>query len=103
MDDKMFERLVVASERTAQAQEDLITLATEEREVEGAQFGPPVCPHCLTFNPEVRSEGGDGPMSEFALVSKCGNCDETIYAVPQGWLCFKTPEDARNEIEGRNQ
>jgi hypothetical protein len=55
------------------------------------------------FNPNVRSEGGDGPMIEYALVARCGNCGEMVYAVPQGWFCFKTRDEAREAIEGRKR
>jgi hypothetical protein len=103
MSDKLMVRLVEAMERSAKAQEDLIVLATEERDSGESIFGPPLCPHCGMFNPNVRSEGGDGPMIEYALVARCGNCGEMVYAVPQGWFCFKTRDEAREAIEGRKR
>jgi hypothetical protein len=88
-------------ERIAIANEQLITLATEERDTGDSIFGPPLCPHCGTFSPHVRNEGGSGPMAEFCLVGNCSNCNKTIYAVPQGWLCFASRDDALQELERR--
>lgn len=96
-------QMAVALERTAKANEDLIVLAKEERDTGESILGPAMCPHCGMFNPSIRNEGGDGSMSDFVLVAKCGNCQNTIYAVPQGWLAFATPEDARATIEGRGK
>lgn len=103
MEDAMLERLVLATERSAKAQEDLITLATEERDTGESIFGPPICPHCSTFNPDIGSGGveAEGPMIEFALVAKCHNCQGQFFAVPQGWLCFAEQSEAAEEIERR--
>lgn len=96
-------KLFEATERSAKAQEDLIVLAKEERDTGDSIFGPPLCPHCGTFNPGVRNEGGDGPMAEFALIANCQNCSKTFFAVPQGWLCYATRDEALTEIEGRTR
>lgn len=98
---ELLHRLVTATERSAFAQEELIRLATEEREErdheETLPIGLPICPHCGTLNPSIRNEGGGGPMGDFALLAQCDNCTHTFIAEPLGWAVFKTKE----EYEGR--
>ena len=89
--------------RIAHANEELIRLATEERDTGESIFGPPFCPHCGTFNPSVSNEGGRGAMAEFTLIGRCGNCENTFYAFPQGWLCYATRDEAMQEMERRKQ
>jgi hypothetical protein len=103
MNDEQVDRIVVALERTAKANERLIELATEERDTGDSIFGPPFCPHCGAFNPSVANEGGTGAMAEFVLIATCGNCSKVFYAFPQGWLAFQTKDEARQEMEGRKQ
>jgi len=101
MNDQLAARLVEATERSAKANEELIRLATEERDTGESIFGPPFCPHCGTFNPSVSNEGGTGAMAEFVLIATCGNCKKVFFAFPQGWLAFQTKDEARAEMEGR--
>jgi hypothetical protein len=94
-------RLVTATERSAVAQEELIRLATEEREAREMPDnlpGLPVCPHCGMLNPTIRNEGGVGPFGDFALLALCDNCNRTFIAESQGWNVFKT----RGDYEGRD-
>lgn len=93
-------RIADASERTAKANEELITLAKDERDLGESELGPPFCPHCGKFDPEIRNEGGAGLMSEFVLVAYCESCTKTFIAVPQGWMCHKTPEEAAQQKGG---
>ena len=96
------ERMADASERMAVANEQLIKLATEERDSGDSILGPPFCPHCNTFDPKLRQIGtGTGQMSEFILEAACDNCGNRVYGVPQGWLVFHTGEQALTYIEGR--
>ena len=101
MTNEQVDRIVDALERTAKANEELIRLATEERDTGESIFGPPLCPHCGTFNPDVANEGGRGAMGEFCLIGKCGNCNNTLYAFAQGWLVFATRDEAMQEMERR--
>jgi hypothetical protein len=99
---EQWERLVKAMERSAVAQEDLIRLATEEREElataeESMPLGLPICPHCGTLNPEIRNEGGSGSFAEFILLAHCGHCQNLFLAVAQGWDTYKT----KGDYEGR--
>lgn len=87
-------------ERIAKANEDLITLATQEREVQEAA-PPPYCPHCRAVNPTVTSEGGTGEFADFVLVGKC-QCGELFFAVPEGWNVHMTKEDAAAALGGGN-
>lgn len=88
-------------ERSAHAQERLIELAVEERSISDAP-GPPYCPSCGHFNPEVTAKAGGGPLGDFVLVSKCGACQKELYAVPEGWQVFNNPEELGIYMEGRN-
>jgi hypothetical protein len=92
------DRLLGILERTAVAQEELIRLATEEREVGEAMEEPPFCPHCGRLNPTIRSEGGTGEFADFILVANCTNCSNTFLAVPaRGWNVYRN----KAEYEGR--
>jgi hypothetical protein len=95
------ERFLALMERSAVAQERLIELAVEERSISDAP-GPPFCPSCGHFNPEVTAKAGGGPLGEFVLVSTCSACGKDIYAVPEGWQVFDHPEAALAYQEGRN-
>lgn len=95
------ERLVGAVERVAVANEQLIELATTERDSGDSAFGPAFCPHCGTFNPSVRNEGGIGQMAEFVLLATCQACHKTFFAFPQGWICLASEDEAREEMERR--
>lgn len=86
------ERIVLALERLAASNEAIVEMANEERQA-NYQGGPPFCPHCGTFNPTVKNNGGEGQMGEFILVAVCGNCKELFYAVPEGWQCHRTREE----------
>jgi hypothetical protein len=93
-------RLVVATEKSAFAQEELIRLATEERDGQEQPVempGLPICPHCGTLNPTIRNEGGRGPFGDFALLAICDTCQHTFIAEPQGWSVYKD----KQEYEGR--
>lgn len=96
--EELLVRLADATERNAKASEDIVRLATEERDVGDSILAPPVCPHCGTFDPEVRSEGGHGHMSEFVLVGQCLGCGKILYGIPQGWLCYQTKEQAAKQL-----
>jgi hypothetical protein len=93
------ERTVEALERSAFAQEELIRLATEERDAGESMLGPPLCPHCGRLDPSIRSEGGSGQFAEFVLIAQCENCNKPFLAISQGWLTYRN----RQEYEGRNQ
>lgn len=95
------DRLLGTLERIAKANEDLITLATQEREVQDAP-PPPYCPHCQAVNPTVSSEGGTGEFADYVLIAKC-QCGKTFYAVPENWNVYTDKEDAAAAIGGGNE
>lgn len=99
----IWQRIADSLERTAVANEQIVKLATDERDAGDNIFGPPFCPHCGMLNPTCRSEGGEGEMAEFVLVAHCHNCGNILYAVPQGWLVFTNAESAKAQIEGRTE
>lgn len=93
----LLERLVAAQERLAVANERLNELATEER-ADVPVLGPPICAHCGTLNPKIRSQGGDGAMADFVLVAICESCGQRFFAVPQGWVTVTTQDDAMQQM-----
>lgn len=99
---EFLEQFLGKLERIAVANEELITLATEERVEEAKLTTPGYCPHCGTANPSIRSEGGTGAMNDYVLIALCDNCNKTFYAIPEGWLCVKTPENVRQAMEAAN-
>jgi hypothetical protein len=104
---ELLSRLVAATERSAFAQEELIRLATEERnerdQAEEMPIGLPICPHCGTINPNIRNEGGSGPMAEFALLAACDSCSHMFIAAPIGWEVFKDKEAYEGrEVDGNS-
>jgi hypothetical protein len=95
-------REVEALERTAKANEALISLAQEQQAETANAPDPPCCPHCGMVNPTIHSEGGDGPMLQFALVAKCENCKNTFAGLPHGFTFFRTTAEAAAALnEGR--
>lgn len=93
--------LVPVLERIAVANEELIRLATEERDIEDTT-APPHCPHCHQFDPVVGSQGGgEGHMSDFVLVAKCGSCGEVLYGLPDNWRMARSADEAHKIREGR--
>lgn len=100
---KDLKRIIGALERSAKAQEDLIRLATEERDLQELVWTTPVCPFCGTTNPTITNRGGEGPMAEFVLVADCGNCQSQFFAIPMQWNYYKTRNEAINEVEGRGK
>lgn len=103
MNGEQADRLIAALERQASASEELNALAKNEREVGEAFVAPPLCPHCGTFNPDITSGGreGSGEFAGFVLVAFCTSCNNTFYAMAQGWLCFQTRDEVQQERERR--
>lgn len=90
---QLIERGVAALEKLA-----------EDPQIE-IEAGPPICPHCNTFNPEVatRDEEMSGPLHEFLLVVTCLNCHNRFYAIPLTWHCVKTHSEAEEEMRMRDE
>jgi hypothetical protein len=85
-------KLLTTLERMASSMEQIPSLLKqlgEEPEIliEG---GPPLCPHCGAFNPEIEIENtdGSGPIFEYYMKARCQNCSHTFYAIPQTWHMF---------------
>ena len=54
----------------------------------------PMCPHCDSINPEIRSEGAAGPMAELIVIAGCTSCGKMMIGVPaSGMLYFKDKDD----------
>jgi NMD protein affecting ribosome stability and mRNA decay len=94
----MEERVTELLERIAVGVEHL----AEDPVVE-IEAGPPVCPHCGRFNPEisVREVEAQGPIFEYVLVAHCNNCGQKFYAVPQTWVMFTRREEVEAEMNER--
>lgn len=93
------EKLAFCAERTADANEKLNELATEERESGDSLRAPPYCPHCGHLDPLIRNEGGTGQFGEFVLVAYCGNCSKTFFGVTENWQLFKTQKELQERAE----
>ena len=98
MDDKLSEKLVVAVERLAAANEAIVQMANEERQA-NYQGGPPYCPHCGTMAPNISVPAAKGNMGEHVLAATCGNCGQTFLAIAEGWRIFRD----RTELEEAGQ
>lgn len=98
--EELLERAVVALDRSAVANEELIRLATEERDYGDSLTAPPVCPVCHKFNPKIIVLNHDrvGDMAEFVLVANCQECNQIFYAVPQGWVPFIHADEVSNYL-----
>lgn len=94
------ERVIPVLERIAVANEQLIVLATEERDAGDNLRTPPYCPHCGRLDPQIRNEGGIGQFGEFILVAFCVECNERFLAVPDGWAIYKSVEAMKEAGNG---
>lgn len=99
---KALEPVVQALERSAKANEDLLTLATQEQIVM-AEPGPPVCPFCGRLDPEVTqvAADGDGPLGDFVMAAEAHCCNKVLYAVPLGFDTFTRIEMAQDALTQR--
>lgn len=102
--EELANRAVMALERLAGANEEIIRLANEEPIVEN---GPPVCPHCGKLNPSVTqlNAGGSGPLNDFQLVGETHCCNRQVYCVPVAIVAFPKQEmanDAKFQMGGSN-
>jgi hypothetical protein len=85
-----------ALERSAVANEKLLEIA--EKEQFTVEQGPPVCPHCGVFNPEVTQlfrEEASGPLSEFVMQCETHCCNRPVYCIAVGWDVVPHIEIAR--------
>jgi len=92
-DRSLIERLVVAVEKLS------------EDQVLEIESGPPICPHCDTFAPDVTVEEttGTGPLSEYLVKPTCRSCGNQFYAVPIEWALFTTYQEAEAEVKTRRE
>jgi len=69
------------------------------------EAGPPVCPACGVFNPEisVRERDGSGPMFEYLIRAGCNSCGQSFYALPQVWQTFMRREEVEAELLQRRE
>jgi hypothetical protein len=68
--------------------------------------GPPVCPSCNAFDPNVTlpfQEGGTGPMSQIIVKGTCQVCSNPFYIVIESYSVHKTLETAGTEIKEREK
>lgn len=96
--DDVFKPLVDALNRQAEATERLVALAERDATAltQGLiEPGPPVCPNCGVFNPQVQisSDESEGPLGQFVLAAQCRACGNNLYAVAQGWMMFNSVEE----------
>lgn len=89
---ELSERAIEALERLAASNERIVEMADEERQA-NHEGGPAYCPHCATMNPVVRAPAGEEHMELFVLGATCMNCQGVFYAVPDGWIIYRTIEE----------
>jgi hypothetical protein len=67
------------------------------------EFGPPICPHCGIFNPEVFIEttGGEGRLADFVIEARCLACHEVMYATVESYSMHRETVTVKREIETR--
>jgi hypothetical protein len=67
------------------------------------EAGPPVCPACGLFNPEisVQEKAAHGPIFEYMLQATCISCGQRFYAVPEVWRMFLRREEVELEMQER--
>lgn len=94
----MEKRLEELVERGVQALEALAKDPVVEIEA-----GPPVCPACGVFNPEIsiNETNSKGPLFEYVLIPVCNSCNTRFYAVPQTWHMFMRREEVQAQMEER--
>lgn len=85
-------------ERIADALEKLADDAVVE--IEG---GPPVCPHCGQYDPEiiVKESESKGKLSSYVVEAECDNCGAIMYVVIDSYSMHMGLDTVRNEIEAR--
>lgn len=89
----LLERLARATERNADASENLIKLAEEERNVQ-IEAPPPFCPSCSRVDPVINMEqSGEGTLSDFVMKVLCAACNTEFFAIPESWVCVMNPVD----------
>lgn len=83
---ELVERVVVALENGAKAQQDLLEIAKQEQFT--IEQGPPVCPNCGKLNPTVTQlfrEDASGPLSDFVMEVETHCCNRTVYCLATAW------------------
>jgi hypothetical protein len=67
------------------------------------EFGPPLCPACGSYDPEVTTfeRVATGKLSEFVIDAECHNCGNTIYGVVESYSMHQEQETAVEEIKER--
>lgn len=70
------------------------------------EAGPPICPHCGTFDPVMslnRSEGGQGKMSQIVVDGVCLNCSQPVFIVIESYSVHRSRHTVVAEIEERER
>jgi hypothetical protein len=105
MDRREENRMLNSLERIANTLEkvpDILSKLGEEPEIM-IEAGPPLCPHCNKFNPEVDIEDteGSGPIFEYYMKARCHNCGHVFYAIPQTWHMFARESEVATAMQER--
>jgi hypothetical protein len=70
------------------------------------ETGPPICPHCGHYDPEIATPATDGLhglLSELAISALCMNCERTFVVVIESYSMHRTPDTAIVEIKERKE
>jgi hypothetical protein len=76
-----------------------------EEPVVEIEAGPPICPHCGKFNPDVKvnADEGVGPLIEFFVIAQCLECQKTIYALPLQWNIYGSQHELESGVAERSE
>lgn len=68
------------------------------------EAGPPMCPHCGAFDPEVEipaHDGVGGPLSQFVSPAMCKNCNNVMFFIVESYSMHRDRDTAIAEIKER--
>lgn len=98
--EKLLNRLVLATEKNAEALTTLADMA--KMDITEQEPEPPTCPRCgkVNFSVVTNDEAGSGPLSEYVIAGACLDCGHTIYAIPVGYVVVESAEAVRQIMKG---
>ncbi len=90
--------ITAALEKMADALEKIANDVTPEIEIHA---GPPICPHCGMFDPEIEipaSPTQHGNLASYIIAATCMNCSQAIYGVVESYSMHKEHESVKAEL-----
>lgn len=78
---------------------EALAIDTDNIEIDN---GPPICPSCGAFDPEVilkSDEGGRGPLSDVVIHATCVTCGQEMIALIESYSMHMSVDTAKVEME----